>query len=747
MNWKRISLLVFFLSGLTAVPARAISAFWANNGEDKVTRDELRVARGGAGVSNGVWNGSQISVFGARNEVVSFNVVLEASGNSANNVSVSFDRLTGPNGSVIAASPASGNGVFDWTRRPIELFYVRYLQIKGLSRLSYDIYDERHVPQRLRRPWSGNGAGSGGWQDRPDHDKYYPDIAVPLELVPSFSIASGSNQSIWADVYIPKDAAPGAYEGSFLVRENGNVVKTVPVRLTVHNFTLPDVPSAKTMLYYSSTNINRRFLGSTWVDPNSSAGARGRAIRDRHFLLAHRHRFSLIGDSSEDCVSPGDKPCPEWLPRLDGSLFTASNGYDGPGVNKGNNVYSIGTYSNWSWKNEGQEGMHRHTDAWANWFSQNAPSTEYFLYLIDESADTPQIETWSKWVLNNPGPGRSVKTLATLPLPMAANEAPSLDIPTSTMGVGTASQWRSPADRYSSDGRKRFYMYNGSRPAFGSTATEDDGVALRQRAWAQYKLRANRWFFWEATYYNNFQGGTGETNVFTSAHTFGGNGTSNASIGQTGWNYSNGDGVLLYPGTDVLFPSDSYGVDGPFASLRLKHWRRGLQDVDYLTLAAAVNPSAVQALVDEMVPKAGWEYGVSDPNDPTWVLTDISWSNNPQDWETARAKLASIIDGSAPPPDPTEPPPSPETPLVQPNPWKANRHRGLPITFSRLANGATVEILRLSGRTVKTLSAVDGKAEWNLTDRSGDKVSSGIYVYKIRAAGSQTYRGKLAIIK
>ena len=32
---------------------------------------------------------------------------------------------------------------------------------------------------------------------------------------------------------------------------------------------------------------------------------------------------------------------------------------------------------------------------------------------------------------------------------------------------------------------------------------------------------------------------------------------------------------------------------GPFASLRLKLWRRGIQDVDYLTLAAAINPSAV----------------------------------------------------------------------------------------------------------------------------------------------------------
>jgi hypothetical protein len=45
-----------------------------------------------------------------------------------------------------------------------------------------------------------------------------------------------------------------------------------------------------------------------------------------------------------------------------------------------------------------------------------------------------------------------------------------------------------------------------------------------------------------------------------------------------------------------------------------------------------------------MVPKVLWEYGVEDPGDPTWVLTDISWSTDPDDWEAARAELADIIE-------------------------------------------------------------------------------------------------------
>ncbi|MEE8385977.1 MAG: hypothetical protein V3S01_08670, partial [Dehalococcoidia bacterium] len=104
--------------------------------------------------------------------------------------------------------------------------------------------------------------------------------------------------------------------------------------------------------------------------------------------------------------------------------------------------------------------------------------------------------------------------------------------------------------------------------------------------------------------------------------------------------------VLFYPGTDTLYPDDSYGVQGPFASLRLKHWRRGIQDADYLAMAAEIDPQRVQEIVDEMVPTVLWEYGVTDPEDPTYVRTDISWSTDPDDWEAARAELADIIEGA-----------------------------------------------------------------------------------------------------
>ena len=663
-----ISLLVvvIFHAGLSSVASVSltqlapsnIAHIWANEGGDKVWRSELRATSDPNAVLNSVWDGTGVSLFGARNEVVAFNLVLEAPTTSATNVNVSLTTLTGPGGATITTVPASGDGVFNYVGRNIELFYVRYLEIRGLSvDLAYNDYDERHIPERCRRPYDENGIGTGTWEDRPCHNKFYPEIAVPLEFHTPFTIPVGTNQAIWGDIYIPKTVPAGNYTGTIEVteactelgRSDGELTWQIPISLRVRNFTLPDLPNAKTMVFYSSDNINDRYLGedNMYPDPGTPEYTQSIELIDRHFQLAHRHKVSLIDGVEIERMDDA------WTSRLSGETFTPAKGYDGVGVGVGNGVYSIGTYGSWSWQDGTEADMWANTDPWVNWFDAQAfaTPTDYFLYLIDESDDYPQIEQWAQWMEDNPGPGQRLMSLATLPLPDAMANTPSLDIPTSGAGIGITSDWENALAALRADPSKRFFMYNGSRPASGSFATEDDGVALRELAWGHYKKGVERWFYWESTYYDNFQGGMGQTNVFQRAQTFGGYNYDDDSLGEAGWNYFNGDGVLFYPGTDTRFPDESYGVSGPFASLRLKLWRRGIQDVDYLTLAASVNPTRTAEIVNEMVPKVLWEYGVEDPGDPTWVRTDISWSTDPDDWEAARAELADIIEGALACPD------------------------------------------------------------------------------------------------
>ena len=106
--------------------------------------------------------------------------------------------------------------------------------------------------------------------------------------------------------------------------------------------------------------------------------------------------------------------------------------------------------------------------------------------------------------------------------------------------------------------------------------------------------------------------------------------------------------MLFYPATELEFPGENYGINGPIASLRLKLWRRGIQDTDYLELATQINQTATDAIINGVIPKVLWEYGAgdrSDPNDPSWVCYNPNRQNDPDVWETARAQLADIIEG------------------------------------------------------------------------------------------------------
>jgi len=628
--------------------AAAISAVWANDGHDKVTKDELRLSEG-ADVCNAVWDGNTVRIFGAKNEVVSFNLVIEAAGGKAKDISVELDRLEGPGGATITSREASGEGVFDYTGRNIELFYVRYLQIIGVSRLAYmPDYDERHVPERFRLPYTmPKGRSSGTFEQRPDAYKYYPDIAVPLELEGDFTIPAKSNQSIWVDVYIPDDFPKGRYKGEVAIRQGADALKRVPVVLEVLPFALPDRFHAKTMVWLNEPDINHRYTGVRWSDSGAATPDKRKVMQTvwyRHQQMAKRHRVSLISDGVEFFRKVG---MTHWKHVFSGDLFSAERGYDGPGQVMPGDVYSAGTYGSWrslkSWDEKSREDMWKNTDRIESYFQEEYPEVARFLYLLDEpsSKSFDRVEKWARWVDENPGPGKNLDTLCTTSLVNIRNHMPSVDIGFEIWGEEDAGR---EASRVTRKLGKPVMTYNGWRPSAGTFMIEDDGVALRVNGWIQFKHDIDRWFYWASTNYRNPSFVNSETNVFEKAATFGRiRERVHRKYGETGNGYGNGDGVLFYPGTDTVYPEESYGVHGPIASLRLKLWRRGLQDYEYLRLAGYKNPAAVDELVAEMVPVSLWELGVTDKNDPTYVHADISWSTDPDNWEAARRKLADII--------------------------------------------------------------------------------------------------------
>lgn len=640
-------LVLFIVACGTSAQAGSITAVWVNNGQDKVVKDELRASQG-LDVTNSVWDGNDIRLFAARNEVVSFNTVIESASGEARDVLVSVSDLVSVGGDKISSRKAKGDGVFDYHDRNIELFYVRYLQIVGLSQLAYTpTYDERHVPHKLQLPYTlPKGKSRGEFKDRSNAYKFYPDIAVPIEAVGFFAIPAGENQSIWVDIYVPRDAKPGVYKGKLTVEEWGGAPKELPIELEVLPLDIPDKFNAKTMVWINTDAIYERFTGIRWRDAGSVT-PEIRGVMDtvwyRYFQMAKRHRIHLITEGVElfrkEQFSRLDKV-------FDSKLFTEEHDYQGPGYGVPSDIYSVGTYGGWralsQWDQNSKESIWKNSDKVVKFFEETYPDVEYFLYLLDEPQQKSfkQVEEWARWVKENSGPGKKLKTLCTTSLPNQQQYMPAVDIAFELWGQTDV--YENALTRLRDEGGE-VMTYNGWRPSAGTFMIEDDGLALRVNGWIQFKHRIDRWFYWAGTNYYNPSRSNYKTNVFREACTFGRkNEKIHPKYGEWGHGYGNGDGLLFYPGLDTIYPDDSYNLLGPIASLRLKLWRRGLQDYEYLRLARNIDPQAVDALVRKMVPESLWELGVSDKNDPSYVHKGISWSVDPDEWERARRKLAEI---------------------------------------------------------------------------------------------------------
>jgi hypothetical protein len=90
---------------------------------------------------------------------------------------------------------------------------------------------------------------------------------------------------------------------------------------------------------------------------------------------------------------------------------------------------------------------------------------------------------------------------------------------------------------------------------------------------------------------------------------------------------------------------------------------------------------------------------------------------------------------------------------IFPNPWRKDKHAGKPMTFDHLAYGSTVKIFTVSGHVVKTLTPSNDSVTWDITNDSGDKVASGIYIYLITTGDSgyggngQRAKGKIGVVR
>ncbi len=592
--------LVILLLLVSCTESCRYSRVWAIDDGEKIKQEDINNPLA-TDENNSLWKNDTVNIFGGRNEIVAFQLIIQADTSGAKNVNVEISDLV-KGGSVIPGSATGPSDPFDYRGRNTELFTEHYLNIV-----------KRSPPLWFFSDSAAPSAYYTGW---------VPDCLIPFSAPPGkggapFSIGGNRNQAVWVDILIPKDASPGTYSGSARISAGKRDFKIIPVNLQVYDFTLPDSTHLKTMFGYSAGSITSRHKV-----------ARGSKeyydLELKYNQLAHRHRFDLVNE-----VNDLDEMTAHYKRYFTGESYSAALGYAGPGENTGNSTFSIGYGGDFPKEYGGgidrmnKADWWKGSDEWENWFRINAPGVERHKYLYPDEPDfkgpdnakgTGSMDTirmQARWSHSDPGPGRSIPVLVTNKI------RPDLKGFVDFWSI-SAQEWvtdLTPEDVSSERAKgRKFGIYNGFRPGMGAVVSDADAVEFRVMPWIVWKYNIDQYFYWSTTFWRKL-------NVFASPLTY--------------EDRINGDGTFLYPGQDAIFPDEDRNLAGPLSSIRAKNWRRGEQDYEYMWMAKNLGlGSEAEAIVDKCVPAGVWD---------AKSLKDVSWSSRGYKFEEYRRQLARLL--------------------------------------------------------------------------------------------------------
>jgi hypothetical protein len=578
----------------------------------------------------------------AKNEFEAFQLVVTANSGALSGVDVSVSDLRDDHGRTIPANQ-------------IMIYNQAYINVTTVSTIQ---------------------GATGEWPDAliPKRDAYFGEVRNAFP----FSVASGRNQPVWIEIYVPPTAAAGVYSGSATVTASGQSPVAVPIQLTVWNFTLPSTSALKSAhsIDYHLVPIGHD-LG-TYGSPPSSSHLRLIKLYAKANLL-HRLTTNYLPSPYQmgGFLSNGNT---NWgaFDTTFGPLFDGTEALPGgrlPGA-------KMTSYSMSVWGKETDITFLRDIAAHARakgWFDRlfqytlDEPSTSAHWQTIRIRANAlhqadPELRAGVTTSIQN-ATTNDVAGLIDLFIPTIRfmdnkpyGREPGGEVPG---GAGTVGNQRSkyPQETW-------WYQACGSHGCgiVGGGEFDPEGYHLD---WPSYMIdlpamfsRTMEWM----TFKYNLQGelyydmvyAFGQRDPWVSQYDFGGN----------------GDGTLYYPGTPAKIGGTNHI---PIESIRLKLLREGMEDYEYLHLLKTLGEEAYATEQMERV-----------------VTNTYTWSKDPLLLYDAREKMgvriAALVEGGedpvptpVPPPDPgpgptpdpdpgvgsgtgTEPDPEPNPPLSSKDP-------------------------------------------------------------------------------
>jgi hypothetical protein len=568
---------------------------------------------------NLIYDGSRVSLYAARGEYVSFQlVVTNHTGKRLENIRVEIPEFSGDKGTF---------------------------SIKPEPFLEWAV--------EIKTPSTGYPKASlgSGW---------YPDALIPFSYIqddsaqvrwrwtyplwlPDFNNRIDDQQSmlIWVDQYVPfnrEESEPGIYTSRISVTINGQK-KEIPVDLMVWDFAIPNENRFKAGLQHEG------FVKSMTEQQELEV-----------YQLLRRNRIAMLDPTYEPGlkITGSGKTEIDWKAfdaRLNkyfsGKAFTAEYGYPyGPGYGEPVETFVLpfdvyGKHETKGWPDIGKQDVERNPEnreVYVNCIKQvrahinsliDPARTDITVYLngLDESYFP---EAWSRMVYFG-DMFREYYPEAYFRIDGGYTEE-ALQIVKNSI-----SSWASHTIEYDFQTVKEYQdmgirvwlygpmLYESSVNSWVGSSTFLDLPLVNDRAisWSCWKYRTYSWLSWGA--------GAGWVHAWYDPETW--KDASKArpeSEAEFTYKKINGNALLIYaPG---VIPN----VNGPCPSIRLKAMRDGVQEYEYMRLLASLDNGTgkVDSLVNSII---------KQPFGPNAIGNLDVWSFDPESWDKTRIVMGETI--------------------------------------------------------------------------------------------------------
>ncbi len=568
---------------------------------------------------NWIYDGEKVSLYAARGEYISFQLVL-------------FNNAGSTLKGIHIEMPPFKNNDFQFKVNP-EFFLEWAVQVKTPSTgypkasLGKGWYPDALIPFKYIQM---------------DSTKVRHRWIYPLEL-PDFNNRIDQQQSliVWVDQYIPfqyKDAKPGTYSTK-ISAVIGDQIQDIPVELNVWDFAIPNENKLKGSLQHEG------FLSR--MDEYGELGIYQLFKRNRVSLMDPTYKPNLQISDSKNVILGWDAFDARLNKYFTGEAFTSEYGYDyGPGYGEPLEAFILpfnvyGKHGNAGWPDTGKPAVERNPDNTALYRTVikevrnhlqnmiNPQKTELTVYLngLDESYFP---EAWDRMVYYGEIFKEDYPEVRFRIDGSYSEEAMAVV-------MNSINSWASHTINYDIHRISKYQemgiedwiygpmLYESKVNSWVGSTTFIDLPLVNDRAisWSCWKYNTYSWLSWGV--------GAGWERAWYDPETWKDT-YKTGSDSDVGFTYKklNGNGLLIYsPG---IIPN----VYGACPSIRLKTMRDGVQEYEYMRLLADLdgNKNRVNEIVNTVIKNPFGEKSIGN--------LDV-WSYDAEQWYLARLKMGELI--------------------------------------------------------------------------------------------------------